>query len=72
MMTPEENPYINETLAGIKVSEFVKRIPVAKATVYRMAKDGRIKTVRFGRTVLVPMDEVRRLLSEGTIKPDAA
>ena len=73
MMTHEETPktplHIDPLAAGMKVSEFVKRFPFAKATIYRWASEKRIKTVRFGRSVFIPMTEVERILDEGLRAP---
>ena len=70
MMT-EEKTTLSQKLSisplsqGMKVSEFCRRFPIAKETAYRWAREGRIKTLRFGRTVFIPLDEVERIMTEG-------
>lgn len=47
------------------VDETSKRLGVSSATVRRKIKDGSIRTVRLGRRLLVPEDEVLRICSQG-------
>lgn len=48
--------------AAIGVDEFASAIGVSKFTVHRRIKDGSLRTVRFGRRVLIPASELARLL----------
>lgn len=41
---------------------------VSEPALYLMARDGRIRSIRFGILVRVPREEVIRLLEEGTRK----
>jgi excisionase family DNA binding protein len=45
--------------------ELAQRIGQSYRTLHRAAREGRIKTVRFGGSVKVPKREVERLLVKG-------
>jgi excisionase family DNA binding protein len=47
------------------LGEIAARIGKRYRTVHRAAKAGRIKTVRFGGSVMVPRREVDRILTHG-------
>ncbi len=45
--------------------EFAESIGMSYDSVFRAAKDGRLKTVRFGKRRLVPADEADRVMRDG-------
>lgn len=45
--------------------EFAASIGVSYDSAFRKAASGELKTVRFGRRILVPAAEVKRVLAEG-------
>jgi excisionase family DNA binding protein len=45
--------------------EFAKSLGVSYDTAWRASSDGRLRTIRFGKRLLVPAAEVERVLSEG-------
>jgi excisionase family DNA binding protein len=61
--TPPLEPSL-EPLA-MSVPELAKRTTVHEQTVYRWIAEGRIKAVKWGGRVLIPVGEVRRILNEG-------
>jgi excisionase family DNA binding protein len=50
---------------GYRVDEFAESIGVSLATVYRKIDAGELRTVRFGKAVIVPAAEAARVMSEG-------
>jgi excisionase family DNA binding protein len=48
---------------AVRPSEFARLIGVSRAMGYRIVQEGRVRSVRVGRAVLVPMTEVDRLLA---------
>ena len=56
-------PAEKDRLYSCTRQEFIKRIPISLPTLDRHLKDGKIKSVRVGDRVLIPMSEVERLLS---------
>jgi excisionase family DNA binding protein len=45
--------------------EFAASLGVSYDTAWRAATDGRLKTIRFGKRLLIPAAEVARVLAEG-------
>jgi len=45
--------------------EFSNSIGVSYDSVFRAAQDGRLKTLRFGKRRLVPVEEIARVMREG-------
>jgi hypothetical protein len=45
--------------------EFAASLGVSYDSAYRRAKDGRLKTFRFGKRLLVPASEIVRVMREG-------
>jgi len=45
--------------------EFARSIGVSYDTCFRKSQSGELRTIRFGRRILVPGDEVARILQEG-------
>jgi excisionase family DNA binding protein len=41
-------------------------LSVSHATIYNLVKSGRLRMVHVGRRALVPDEEIRRLVAEGT------
>jgi excisionase family DNA binding protein len=48
--------------AALSMQEFAAQLGVSKDTVIRAIARGEVKTVKFGRRVLVPMSELERTL----------
>jgi excisionase family DNA binding protein len=48
------------------ISEVANRLAVSRATVWRLIKDARIRSVRIGARVLVSDTEIARLIEQGT------
>ena len=45
--------------------EFAKSLSISYDSAFRKAISGELRTVRFGRRILVPADEVERVIKEG-------
>jgi excisionase family DNA binding protein len=45
--------------------EFAASLGVSYDTAWRAASDGRLKTIRFGKRLLIPAGEVERVMNEG-------
>ncbi len=45
--------------------ELADRLSISRWTVYKMLGDGRIQSVKLGRLVRIPPDEVQRLIQSG-------
>ncbi len=54
-----------DTKLALQVKDFCARIGISPATFWKYAKAEKIRTIRIGGRVLVPMTEVNRILSEG-------
>lgn len=53
--------------AGYAPKEFAQYVGISEPTVYRLIKNGKIRTVKIGpRRILIPMGEVNRILQNGT------
>jgi excisionase family DNA binding protein len=48
-----------------RVSDFCEQIGVCKSTFWKLRAAGKIRTIKIGSRVLVPADEVERILKEG-------
>jgi excisionase family DNA binding protein len=46
-------------------TEFADRLQISVVTLDRFIKDGRIRAVRFGRSVRIPESEAQRIAAEG-------
>jgi predicted DNA-binding transcriptional regulator AlpA len=53
---------------AIRVPDFCKRIGLSRSTFWKYHKLGRIRTVSLGARVVVPADEVARILKEGVAR----
>ena len=49
----------------IKVSELAKMLSVTRQTIYNKVKDGSIKSIKIGKAIRIPEEEVDRILKEG-------
>lgn len=47
-----------------RVDEFARMFELSERTAYRRIEEGSVKSVRIGRTVRIPVDEIRRLLGQ--------
>ena len=45
--------------------EFAESMSISYDSAFRKATSGQLRTVRFGRRILVPADEVKRIIEEG-------
>jgi predicted site-specific integrase-resolvase len=61
------NKAVNQTEAPLayRVPDFCLRIGISAATFWKYHKLGNIRTVKLGHRVVVPADEVSRILKEG-------
>jgi hypothetical protein len=57
MATPNQNPEV----LGWRIAEFCKIVPVSRALLSRMAKDGELRLIYFGDVPIVPRAEAVRL-----------
>lgn len=64
-VTTEGRPLASVERAAFRISEFCEWLGISHATYFKFARLGRIKVIRVGRRVLVPMDEALRIKSEG-------
>ena len=48
-----------------RVDDFCRQIGVCKSSFWKFRALGKIRTVKLGRRVVIPHDEVQRILSEG-------
>lgn len=55
-----ETPSMAQTL-----KRFAVRFDISYDTAFRAARDGKLKTIRFGKRRLVPAEEIARVLREG-------
>lgn len=46
----------------IDIKEFIKMTGISRAHAYNLAKAGKIKTLKLGRRILIPVSEVEALL----------
>lgn len=53
------------TKLTMTVKEFCEALGISPATFWKYHVSGKIKAIRIGRRVLIPMPEVNRILTEG-------
>lgn len=53
-----------EKRAALSKAEFAARLGVSKDSVNRAILKGRVKVVRFGRRVLIPVSELQRVMGQ--------
>ena len=56
-----------DTKLTMSVKEFCEALSISPATFWKYNVSGKIKVIRIGRRVLIPMSEVNRILTEGLI-----
>lgn len=56
---------INDTAAGLTVTEAARRLSVSESHFWKMLRDGEIRAVKFGRRTIIPMAEILRVLNGG-------
>lgn len=49
----------------VKVSELAKLLSVTRQTIYNRVKDGSIKSIKIGKAIRIPEEEIDRILKEG-------
>jgi hypothetical protein len=54
-----------EELLALRVPVFCQRLGVCPSTFWKYHKLGHIRTVKLGHRVVVPADEVQRILKQG-------
>ena len=64
--TPRPMPELPADRLALTEHELAERLGLSYATVRRERIRGAIRAVRVGRAIRVPVDEVARLLREGT------
>jgi len=47
------------------LASFATSIGMSRDTVYCRAREGKLRTIKFGRRILISGDEIARVLSEG-------
>jgi predicted site-specific integrase-resolvase len=55
---------MNDYLA-LRVSDFCDRIGISLATFWKYERLGKIRIIRIGKRVLIPIAEVNRIVTEG-------
>jgi excisionase family DNA binding protein len=58
------DPALTERRA-ISPAELGRQLGVSTASALRACRDGRVRSIRFGKRFLIPADEAERLLSVG-------
>jgi len=58
-MDHEENP--RPLRRGMKISEAMRMYPIGKTKLYELIKSGRLRTVKIGRSRIIPTDEIEAL-----------
>lgn len=48
-----------------RLKDFAASLGVSYDSVFRAARAGKLKTVRFGKSILVPAEEAERVMREG-------
>jgi len=51
---------------SVSFKEAAQITSVSKTTLRRFAKDGRLRTVRFGRRRVIPFDALKELIRDGS------
>jgi excisionase family DNA binding protein len=51
----------------LRIKAFAKRMDISEKTLRRWVSEGRIEHVRFSRTIRIPLSELNRLVTEGTV-----
>ena len=59
------NPLPTEQRRAFKVGDFCDTFGPGKSTIYRLMREGKIRTVKVGGSRLIPASEGERLLIEG-------
>ena len=54
-----------------QLTEFAQAMCLSKDTVKRQIDKGKIRSIRVGRRILIPVSEVQRLLGSDSASPDA-
>jgi excisionase family DNA binding protein len=54
-----------EASLALRVGDFCRRVGISHSTFWKYAKLKKIRVIRVGGRVLVPADEVRRIVTEG-------
>ncbi len=65
-----EQSYINAEQETLTLADAAKLLNVSYHTVYQMAREGRIQTIRFGRTYRVPRRALRELIGRNGGSPE--
>jgi excisionase family DNA binding protein len=53
---------------AMRLKDFCERMGISRSTFWKYVKAGRINVIRFGGRVLIPAQEVERILAEGVQK----
>jgi excisionase family DNA binding protein len=56
-----KDPQIREPLA-YRINDFVKAVGIGRTTTYKLIADGKLRRIKIAGRVLIPADEIRRLL----------
>jgi excisionase family DNA binding protein len=51
----------------LRIKVFAKKMDMSEKTLRRWCAEGRVTHVRFARTIRIPLSELNRLVTEGTV-----
>ena len=51
--------------AALKVEEMAQALGLGRSKCWELVRSGEVRTVRFGRSVRVPVSEIERLIEQG-------
>lgn len=64
-MRTKLKPIAIDDLKALSIAETAERFGVARDTFYRWCRAGRVRTIRLGDRIVVPIAELRRILESG-------
>jgi len=62
-----ENESLNENETLLRPSEVARQMAIGRTTIYAHIKAGKLKTVRFGRTIRILKSSLDELLAQAVI-----
>ncbi len=63
-MDPKELPRFSTSIRILTIPEAIEILRIGKSSFYKLAAEGRIRTLRLGGRTLVPEREIERLINE--------
>jgi excisionase family DNA binding protein len=61
---PKELPRFSTSIRILTIPEAIEILRIGKSSFYKLAAEGRIRTLRLGGRTLVPEREIERLINE--------